>query len=210
MPRQSGGIFLTIEGIEGVGKSTAVKFIQDYLTKTNKNFITTREPGGTLIAEQIRKVLLTPNSDELMLPETELLLMFASRVQHINNIILPALNDGKWVICDRFVDASFAYQGGGRGIDLSHIEMLDKWLVDKVQPRITILLDAPSEIGLTRAKHRGPHDRIEQEKIDFFERARAVYLTRATQDYKRFRVIDATQSFEVVQWELKRVLNELL
>lgn len=208
--QQLGGIFLTIEGIEGVGKSTAVKFIQERLAKENKNFIVTREPGGTLIAEQIRQVLLTPNPDEKMLPETELLLMFASRVQHVTQVILPALRANKWVVCDRYVDASFAYQGGGRGIDLSHIKMLDQWLLEGLTPTMTIILDAPAQMGLARAKHRGPHDRIEQEKAEFFERVRQVYLNRAKADSQRFRIIDATQPLAQVQADLGKLLDELL
>lgn len=210
MPSQSRGVFLTVEGIEGVGKSTIVKFIEEYLFQAKINFITTREPGGTPIAEQIRKILLTPNSEEMIQSETELLLMFASRVQHIAHVIQPALTKGQWVISDRFVDASFAYQGGGRGIDLSQIEMLEKWLVRDVHPDVTILLDAPAQIGLLRAKHRGPHDRIEQEKNDFFDRVRTVYLSRAKNDPKRFRVIDATQPLEMVQAEMVNILNEIL
>jgi len=203
------GFFLTIEGIEGVGKSTALKFIQDYLTQANKNFIVTREPGGTPIAEQIRQVLLTPNSAETMIPETELLLMFACRVQHIHQVILPALAAGKWVVSDRYSDASFAYQGGGRGIDVSRIEMLEKWLLQDLRPDLTLLLDAPAQIGLERAKHRGPQDRIEQEKMAFFERVRRGYLDRMQQDKKRFRLIDATQPLENVRTTLKRILDAI-
>ncbi len=209
-PSSHRGLFLTIEGVEGVGKTTAVKWIQQYLIKTQQPFIVTREPGGTDMAEAIRKVLLMPNPHEKMVPITELLLMFACRAQHLNNLILPALNEGKWVVCDRFVDASYAYQGGGRGFDLKQIAMLDEWVVGDVQPNVTILLDAPPVIGLTRAKNRGPQDRIEQEKMDFFERVRAGYLQRAEQDKQRFHVIDATQPLAVVQMEMKTILDALV
>ncbi len=195
--------FITLEGIEGVGKSTAVKFIQSCLKEAGQEFIATREPGGTVIAEQIRKLLLTPNSEETMTAETELLLMFACRAQHITNLIKPAL-------ADRFVDASFAYQGYGRGFDLTQIATLAKWVVGDLNPDLTILLDAPPNLGLARAKHRGPKDRIEQEKIDFFERVRAGYLARAKQDEARFRVIDASKPLASVHAEIKQILNELL
>lgn len=202
------GIFLSIEGIEGVGKSTAVKYIQHYLETINQEFILTREPGGTPVAEKIRHILLSVDHNEKIAPETEALLMFASRAQHIQEVIIPALNAGKWVVSDRYVDASYAYQGGGRQIDFSHIMMLEKWIVGNVKPYITILLDAPPAIGLERAKHRGPQDRIEQEKIDFFERVRAAYLQRAKNESSRFRIIDATQSLDQVQAQIKAILNE--
>ncbi|MCD6039931.1 MAG: tmk [Gammaproteobacteria bacterium] len=203
------GFFLTIEGTEGVGKSTALKFIQNYLGQASRDFIVTREPGGTPIAEQIRQILLAPCLTEEMLPETELLLMFACRVQHIHHVILPALAAGKWVVSDRFVDASFAYQGGGRHMDMTYLEILEKWLLQNLRPDLTILLDAPVERGLERAKHRGPQDRIEQEKIAFFERVRQGYLKRMKEDRKRFRLIDATQPLEMVQIELKKILDEI-
>jgi dTMP kinase len=149
------GFFLTIEGIEGVGKTTAVKFIQQYLINAHQAFIVTREPGGTETAEQIRKVLLAPNPHEQMMPITELLLMFACRSQHLAHTVKPALAEGKWVVCDRFIDASYAYQGAGRGFDMQQIEVLDKWIVGDVQPNATILLDAAPKIGLSRAKNRG-------------------------------------------------------
>ena len=201
--------FITIEGIEGVGKTTAVKVIQDYLTEMRQEFVLTREPGGTILAEQIRKILLAPH-DETMTSNAELLLMFACRAQHIANVIQPALQAGKWVVSDRFIDASYAYQGGGRGMDMKKIEMLDQWIVGSIQPHLTILLDAPPEVGLARAKNRGPHDRIEQEKIDFFERVRDFYLKRANNFPERFYVVDATQPLEIIQHELKKKMKELL
>ncbi|MDR3478777.1 MAG: dTMP kinase [Gammaproteobacteria bacterium] len=206
---QHPGIFLTIEGVEGVGKSTAVKFIQKYLAERAQDFIVTREPGGTGIAEQIRQILLTPNPEEVLAPEAELLLMFAARAQHVVNKIEPALQAGMWVISDRFADASYAYQGMGRGLNLSQIAALEKWVV-KTYPKATILLDAPPSIGLTRAKNRGPQDRIEQEKLDFFERVREGYLQRAANDSKRFFVIDATQPLVEVHAEIKTLLDKLL
>lgn len=204
----SQGVFLTVEGIEGAGKSTALKYIQDYLTKAKIHFILTREPGGTKIAEAIRKILLTIDVEEVITAPAELLLMFAARSQHIEHVILPALQMGKWVVSDRFVDASFAYQGGGRQIDLSYIKMLDNWIVGRVKPDKTILLDVPPAVGLMRAKHRGEHDRIESEKVEFFERVRNAYLERAKEENQRFFIIDATQSLETVQNELKKLLDE--
>jgi dTMP kinase len=204
------GLFLTIEGIEGVGKTTAVKFIQQYLINAHQAFIVTREPGGTETAEQIRKVLLAPNPHEQMMPITELLLMFACRSQHLAHTVKPALAEGKWVVCDRFIDASYAYQGAGRGFDMQQIEVLDKWIVGDVQPNATILLDAAPKIGLSRAKNRGPQDRIEQEKVDFFERVREGYLQRASQDKKRFHIIDAAYPIAIVHTKIKEILDTLM
>lgn len=204
------GMFLTIEGSEGVGKSTAIKFIQHYLTAAKKPVVITREPGGTPNAEQIRKILLTPDTTETLVPNTELLLMFASRAQHIAHLIKPALAEGRWVVSDRFVDASYAYQGGGRGFDLEKIAWLDQWIVGNLLPDATILLDAPPKIGLARAKKRGVHDRIEQEQIDFFERVREGYLSRARADQGRFHIIDATQPLAAVHGEIKLLLDKLI
>jgi dTMP kinase len=202
--------FLTIEGIEGVGKSTILQHISEQLSQMKTDFILTREPGGTPIAEELRKILLTPNTEEVITSDTELLLMFAGRAQHIANVIQPALKADKWVVSDRFVDASFAYQGGGRKMDMSRIELLNQWIVNQLQPNATILLDAPPEIGLARAKLRGAHDRIEQEKIDFFQRVRAVYLERAKQNPTRFHIVDATQPLDVVKKQITHLVSTWL
>jgi dTMP kinase len=210
MQQRQRGVFLTLEGGEGLGKSTAVKFIQQYLQQAQIDFISTREPGGTPAAEQIRHILLNPNLAETITPETELLLMFASRSQHIANLILPALESGKWVVCDRFVDASYAYQGGGRGFPVAQIKHLDNLIVGDLRPDVTILLDAAPQVGMARAKNRGTHDRIEQEKLDFFERVRSSYLARAKADPERFKVIDASRPLAAVQAELKVILDKTL
>ncbi len=206
----SNTIFLTVEGIEGVGKTTAIQYIQHYLTTYQQAHIVTREPGGTRIAEELRRILLTSPTDEPITPQTELLLMFAGRSQHIDHVILPALQSSKWVVCDRFVDASYAYQGGGRQLPMEQIIALDRLVVQSLQPSCTILLDAPPEVGLMRAKNRSQYDRIEQEKIEFFERVRAVYLERAQRYSARFHVIDATESLEKVHHRIKLILDQLL
>ncbi len=205
------GKFITIEGTEGAGKSTALQFIQDYLIQANKQVVLTREPGGTEIAEEIRKILLHSSPQEKMQPETELLLMFAGRAQHIQTCIIPALSAGKWVVSDRYIDASYAYQGGGRGMDWQQIKTLDQLVVKNSHPDLTLLLDIPAELGCARAEKRGaPKDRIEQEKIDFFVRVRNAYLERAKHDPKRIKVIDASRELSAVQVQMRRVLDEFL
>jgi dTMP kinase len=205
------GKFITIEGTEGAGKSTALHHIQTYLAKTNNDILLTREPGGTELAEEIRKVLLHPASTETMAPETELLLMFAGRAQHISQCILPALKAGKWLVSDRYIDASYAYQGGGRGIDSHQIETLDNLIVGNLYPDLTLLLDVPADLGLARTETRGSQkDRIEQERIDFFIRVRNVYLARAKQDPNRIKIIDASQSLPLVQDQMSRVLDAFM
>jgi len=204
------GKLISIEGTEGAGKSTALQFIKQYLTKANIDVVWTREPGGSKMAEEIRHLVLHP-SDEEIAPEAELLLMFAARAQHMKQNILPALNAGKWVATDRFIDASYAYQGGGRGIDTNFIAMLDKWIVGSYYPDLTLLLDIAPEVGFERAEKRGTEkDRIEQEKIDFFARVRDVYLTRAKQDPQRVKMIDASVPLFAVENQIREVLDVFL
>lgn len=205
------GKFISIEGTEGAGKSTALTFIQAYLTETGKDVVWTREPGGTSLGEEIREVLLHPASKEEMMPETELLLMFAARAQHIKTVINPALAAGKWVVSDRFIDASYAYQCGGRGIDKKYVAMLDDWIVHGCYPDVTLLLDITPEKGFERASKRGvDHDRIEQEKIEFFVRVRNMYLDRASKDPARIKVIDASLSIPDVEKQIQQVLGEMI
>ena len=203
------GRFITIEGIEGVGKSTALKFLESHLSRHHIPIRVTREPGGTPVSEDIRQVLLG-HYDEVMGPDTELLLMFAGRAQNIAEVILPSLQRGQWVVSDRFTDASFAYQGGGRGVNRRHIFELAQWVQGDLQPDLTILLDAPVKIGLERVESRGAKDRIEIEGVDFFERVRQSYLNLASAEPERFFVIDATQSLTDIQQQLIKAVNPLM
>lgn len=202
----SQGRFITVEGIEGAGKSTAMQFIAQYLRAKNIPLVVTREPGGTLIAEDIRQLLLTPH-EEAMAIDTELLLMFASRAQHIANVIRPALTKGQWVLCDRFTDASYAYQGGGRGIAAERIAALEAWVQGELQPNLTLLLDLPAEIGLMRIKDRKTQDRIEREQHVFFARVRQAYLARAQHFPQRFKIINAAEDLPQVQAQLLAALS---
>lgn len=199
--------FISVEGIEGVGKTTILQFIREYLTTAGIIFVDTREPGGTPIAEAIRQVLLSHYNED-MSSDTELLLMFAGRAQNIKQIILPALQAGKWVLSDRFTDASFAYQGGGRGVNKKHIAELAKWVQGDLHPDLTILLDAPATVGLNRVRGRGAHDRIELEGVEFFERVRKTYLQLAAENRERFRIINAAQELAVVKENILMILNE--
>lgn len=205
------GKLITIEGTEGAGKSSALAFIHTYLENHHRPVTLTREPGGTVIGESIRQILLhTPNNEPLS-PEAELLLMFAARAQHIKQVIMPALQAGQWVVSDRYVDASYAYQGGGRLIEQRTIAFLDHWLVADYQPDLTLLFDLPVEVGLARAASRGEgKDRIEQEKIDFFERVRQAYLARAKEAPERIKIIDANQPPEAVQAAVATCLRSLM
>jgi dTMP kinase len=195
------GKFITIEGSEGVGKTTQIAALRDALQERGLEVVVTREPGGTPRAERIRELLLTP-TDEPMPMSCELLLMFAARATHIENLIRPALERGAWVVCDRFTDATYAYQGEGRGVRREEIANLERFVQAELRPDLTLLLDAPIEIGAARAAARdgqGQRDRFEQERQDFFERVRNAYLERARSQPGRFAVIDATADRESVQ-----------
>lgn len=203
------GKLITVEGSEGAGKSTVMQFIQTYFEQKNKTIVITREPGGTRVGKEIRKLLL--HSKEPITPNAELLLLFADRAQHISELILPALKAGQYVLSDRYIDASYAYQGGGRGIAEHEIALLDRWIVDDIYPDLTLLLDIPVSLGLERADQRGKErDRIEQEKIDFFERVRAAYLKRAESCPERIKVIDASEPLPIVEKQLQHVLDAFL
>ncbi len=201
--------FITLEGTEGVGKSSNIAVVENYLRQRNLPFITTREPGGTPLAEEIRQVLLAPR-DECVDENTELLLVFAARAQHLSQKIKPALAQGTWVLCDRFTDATFAYQGGGRGISLSKIAQLETFVQGELQPDATIILDAPVEIGLERVTARGSLDRFEKEKHAFFNRARDVYQQRANENPGRYHIVDASQAMDVVKSNIEKIMEQLI
>lgn len=203
------GLFLSFEGTEGAGKSSNLQYVKEMLEHSGKTVVVSREPGGTEIGERIREILLNPDLPA-MHSDTELLLMFASRAEHYQHKILPAINDGQWVLCDRFTDASFAYQGGGRGIDMQRISELESWVLGGRKPDYTFLFDLPVEIGLSRAKSRGAADRFEQEAVMFFQRIRDCYLTRAAAEPNRFKVLDAAQSLEQVRDQLTQMTSQLL
>jgi len=203
------GLFITLEGPEGAGKSTNREYLAQRLRDRGLDVVMTREPGGTPLAERIRDLLLTP-ADEAMTSDTELLLVFAARAQHLAQVIRPALARGAVVLCDRFTDATYAYQGGGRGLSFQRIEQLEFFVQGGMRPDLTLIFDLPVEIGLSRAAARGRLDRFEQEGLAFFETVRSTYLDRARQVPQRYRVIDAGQSLTAVQQDLDRLLPEVL
>ena len=203
------GLFITLEGIEGAGKSTVVDFIEDFLTKEGHDVIKTREPGGTVIGEQIREILLK-NENHTLTHDAELLLVFSARAQHIQEVILPALSSGKIILCDRFTDASYAYQGGGRGIDASRINLLEKWVQGDLRPNLTLLFDLDVSIGMQRTKKRSDADRFEREEINFFEKIRNTYLERAKKEPQRFRIINSATSVENVKEQIVTILKDYL
>lgn len=203
------GQFITIEGSEGVGKSTHMQFMAAYLRDRGKSVVTTREPGGTPVAELIRDVLLQSELGS-MTDRCELLLMFAARADHVAQVIRPALGRGDWVLCDRFTDATYAYQGGGRGMDERDIKILERFVLHDLVPNLTILLDAPAEITATRRLARGTSDRFEVEKAAFFERVRDKYQQRAIDDPDRIKQVDASVSIVEVQEKLVAYLDDIL
>ena len=202
------GLFITIEGIECVGKSTNAKFISALLNKKNIKTHVTREPGGTALGEKIRKILLFEQNDSIS-PLGELLLLFAAREKHINEVIKPNLEQGKWVISDRFTDASFAYQGFGRGLSFDQVNQLKQIIQNDFDPDLTFLLDAPIDVIKSRRK-LNPNDRFESEDREFFERVRQGYLELATVFKDRVKIIDATQPIEQVQSEIQSCLLDFI
>lgn len=201
------GKFITLEGGEGVGKTTNLTFIKDYLQQQNIVVTVTREPGGTILAEKIRHLVLDIDCESIS-DTTELLLMFAARAQHIQHVIEPALAQGNWVLCDRFTDATYAYQGGGRKLSIDTIALLEQLVQGDLRPDLTLLLDAPTEIGMERAQKRGTFDRFEAEKISFFTRVREMYLTRAAEQPARIKVIQANQPLIDVQKDIMFVMKQ--
>ncbi|WP_428604531.1 dTMP kinase [Sedimenticola sp.] len=203
------GKFITVEGGEGAGKSSNLAFIRDLLEQSGIEVVFTREPGGTALGEDIRDLLLG-HKHTGMARDTELLLMFAARAEHLARIILPALNAGKWVLCDRFTDASYAYQGGGRGIDMSRIGALETWVQQGLKPDLTLLLDLPIETGLDRAGQRSEPDRFEVEQRAFFERVRATYLDIAQAETQRVHIVDAAVPLTQVQQQIEQVIGQFI
>lgn len=202
------GKFITLEGIDGAGKSTQLAWIVELLQRAGLQAVVTREPGGTELGERLRAVLL--DKSMTMHAETEALLMFAARREHLDKVILPAMAQGQWVISDRFTDASFAYQGGGRGLDTGKLEILEHWVQGNLQPDLTLYFDVPVEVGQQRVSQIKAADRFEKERSDFFQRVRAAYLDRARQFPGRIKVIDSSQSLAQVKAAVEQTLQPLL
>lgn len=205
MTASTKGRFITVEGTEGVGKSTNMAYVKQWLESKGHEVIHTREPGGTPFAEEIRELLLSKREEKVN-SQTELLLMFAARCQHVYQKIQPALERGAWVLCDRFTDASFAYQGAGRDLGFEKLRQLEAWSLQGFKPDLTLMLDLPIEVGLERARKRGPVDRFEEEKIEFFKKVRQGYLDIAATEPERMKVINAEGTLEEVQLQIEKVL----
>jgi len=200
------GLFITVEGVEGAGKSTNIRVIEEFLSEWKLEYILTREPGGTLIAEEIRELLLK-HHEEKMDATTELLLIFAARAQHLSTKIRQTLAEGTWVLCDRFTDATYAYQGAGRGLDVKLISQLERLVQDNLRPDLTVIFDLDPSVGLERARQRGHLDRIESQKLEFFQRVREAYQNIASREGDRCLLIDASQTRETVRQSLRTALE---
>jgi len=207
--RATPGRFITLEGIEGVGKSSHMEAVAAALRARGLDVVTTREPGGTILGEAVRELLLMPRYAG-MADDTELLLMFAARSEHLRSVIEPALEAGRWIVCDRFTDATYAYQGGGRGIAARRIAVLEDWTQGELRPHLTLLLDADVRLALARTRSRASADRFEVETATFFERVRATYLERARSEPGRWRIVDATPPLETVRASLMNALETFL
>lgn len=207
--KKNNGLFITLEGSEGVGKTSNLEFIKSQLDKAGIDYIVTREPGGTLLGETLREILLGEKFKG-MSDDAELMLMFAARAEHVNKVIKPALQQGQWVLCDRFTDATYAYQGGGRQLSVERIAQLENWVLGDMRPDITLLLDASVAIGRERAGKRSAPDRFEQEQDAFFNRVRNMYLLRAQQEPDRIKIIDASGALETVQQQISNILSSLI
>lgn len=194
--------FITFEGVDGAGKSTHLEWFADALRRRGFDVVITREPGGTLLGEQLREILL----NQSMNTGTEALLMFAARMEHIEQVIKPSLRAGKWVISDRFSDASFAYQGGGRGLNWGKLSQLEQWVHPDLQPDLTLFFDVPVEVARQRLSNNVSLDRFEQEQADFFERVRAGYYKRIQENPQRYVVIDAAQTLDIVKYKLEEII----
>lgn len=199
------GKFITLEGIDGAGKSTHLAWLDQYLRGRGVNVVVTREPGGTPLGEKLRALLLDHN--QAMHPETEALLMFAARREHLDKVILPNLKQGIWVLCDRFTDASFAYQGGGRGVAEAKLQLLESLVQNGLQPDLTLYFDVPVEVGRRRLETIKTPDRFEQEQEAFFRRVRQAYIDRARKDPKRFRVIDSNRTLDEIKKQLEEIIT---
>ncbi|SEQ17280.1 dTMP kinase [Nitrosomonas ureae] len=202
------GKFITLEGIDGAGKSTQLAWITELLQRAGKRVVVSREPGGTALGEQLRALLL--DKSMTMHAETETLLMFAARREHLDKVILPALAQDQWVVSDRFTDASFAYQSGGRGLDSAKLIILEQWVQGALQPDLTLYFDVPADVGQQRVSRGGVVDRFEQEQADFFLRVRAAYLNRAQRFSDRIKIIDSNRSLPEVKAAVEQVLQPLL
>lgn len=199
-------LFITLEGCEGVGKTSNMEFIKSMLKEKHIDFIETREPGGTPLGEALRAMLLGEDFKG-MADDTELMLMFAARAEHVAQVIRPALEKGQWVLCDRFTDATYAYQGGGRQLDIKRIEGLENWVLGDLRPDLTLLLDAPIAVGRERAGKRSAPDRFEQELDGFFNRVRDMYLSRAKAEPERVKVVDASGDLSSVENKIRKIMH---